>query len=112
MYRSPGLNSHRGGRDGTYSSLRPARRGGSQLQNWHSHKASWNKGSAQGFSTKDMAAPGTLVTEIKLEDVVNVEIPIHEAKISNVRYVASYSLVNSKVPKIIVPGMIQRFLSF
>ncbi|KAI0111418.1 hypothetical protein F4814DRAFT_440890 [Daldinia grandis] len=55
-------------------------------------------------STIDDAPLGRLVTEITLGSPSNYNTQEGDAKISNSKYAASYSLVDSKTPKIIIPG--------
>ncbi|KAI1476383.1 hypothetical protein F4774DRAFT_393465 [Daldinia eschscholtzii] len=53
-------------------------------------------------SAVDDAPLGRLITKIALESTSNYN--TDDAKITNCRYAASYSLVDAKTPKIIVPG--------
>ncbi|KAI0846859.1 hypothetical protein F5Y00DRAFT_271518 [Daldinia vernicosa] len=55
-------------------------------------------------STIDDAPLGRLITKITLGSASNYNTQAGDAKISDCKYAASYSLVDSKTPKIIVPG--------
>ncbi|KAI0841012.1 hypothetical protein F5Y06DRAFT_235318 [Hypoxylon sp. FL0890] len=94
MYRGNSLNSSLGlwrGR-GPWSGNRRGRGNGSK------------RGAYQGPKGANDSPLGRLVAEITLDNASGHGIQAGDAKISNCRYIASYSLVASHSPKIIIPG--------
>ncbi|KAL7627406.1 hypothetical protein AAE478_001599 [Parahypoxylon ruwenzoriense] len=47
---------------------------------------------------------GRLITQITLDDISGRDVPAEDAKITDCRYAASYSLIDSRLPAIIIPG--------
>ena len=96
MYRGRGSSSSRGPWRGRYR--------GSPF-NSRGRGATWNKGKEPALKeTVDDSPRGRLVTEITLDNASGYGGQAENAKISDCRYAASYSLVDSNSPKIIIPG--------
>ncbi|KAI0387533.1 hypothetical protein F5Y04DRAFT_6611 [Hypomontagnella monticulosa] len=96
MYRGRGSSSSRGPWRGRSRGLPFNSRG---------RGATWNKGKEPASKeTVDDSPRGRLVTEITLDNASSYGDQAENAKISDCRYAASYSLVDSNSPKIIIPG--------
>ncbi|KAK9771143.1 hypothetical protein SCAR479_12140 [Seiridium cardinale] len=104
MYRGQGYGSHRGGRENV--STRSSWRYANQRQGHYPYGGWQNNGEPRSLPTVNEAPLGPVITEIQIGDIKNPTAPVSEAKISDLEYVASYSLVgvDSESQRIIVPG--------
>ncbi|KAI1379382.1 hypothetical protein F4677DRAFT_329607 [Hypoxylon crocopeplum] len=97
MYRGRASNSSRG--------LRPPRASWSGLGRGRGRGSSWRKDNEPSSkATVDDIPLGRLITNISLGDALGHDIKAEDAKISDCKYAASYSIVDSRSPKIIIPG--------
>ncbi|KAI1081769.1 hypothetical protein F5B20DRAFT_535315 [Whalleya microplaca] len=86
------------------SSHGPSRGRTSWQGSWRGRGASWCKGEDKAFKAAVDESPfGRLITEIPLEDTKSFSTPAGDAKISECKYMASYSLIDSP-QKIAIPG--------
>lgn len=80
-------------------------RGRSLPTNSRGRNTTWNKGKEPvSKDIVDDSPRGRLLTEITLDNASGYGSRAENAKISDCRYAASYSLVDSDSPKIIIPG--------
>ncbi|OTA97333.1 hypothetical protein M434DRAFT_392051 [Hypoxylon sp. CO27-5] len=72
--------------------------------NWRGRGGANKKATNQPVKGANDSPLGRIVTEITLDNISSYGIQARDAKIADCKYVASYSLVDSDSPKIIVPG--------
>ncbi|OTB00029.1 hypothetical protein M426DRAFT_324606 [Hypoxylon sp. CI-4A] len=78
---------------------------GPRSSNWRGRGSTRNTVTEQPPKTIDHDAPlGRLVTEITFDTISVHGVEKEDAKITGCKYAASYSLVDSSTPKIIIPG--------
>ncbi|KAI1208326.1 uncharacterized protein F4807DRAFT_430871 [Annulohypoxylon truncatum] len=71
--------------------------------NWRGRSTIEHEGNAQKGDAADSPL-GRLITNITLRNISNHGIQTEDARITDCKYVASYSLVDSSSPRIIIPG--------